>query len=313
MRISLWSLLFLGLIQLLVADPASAQNVRTWVASTGNDTVGCGSILNPCRTLQFGVNQTNANGEVDVKDSAGYGSIVINNPITIINDSGTAGVLAASGGVGIDINLSSGGQVSIKGLTVEGAGVGSTGIRFQGTGNLLLDNVRITNFTNAGLLFEPSGSSNLYYETGTVSNIAGPGINIAPSTLGSTDVVQATLALASGVNTTGYQVTGDGLSSTASILVTIWGGTIFDNSTGLNISSSGAATNVMVHNVVAQGNTTGYQVTGSAATLALGNSVIAANATPTAVTSGGSLSSFKDNYLVNNKNAAATATSISKY
>jgi len=47
--------------------------------------------------------------------------------------------------------------------------------------------------------------------------------------------------------------------------------------------------------------------------LALGNSVIAANTTPTAVASGGTLSTFKDNYLVNNKNSAATATTISKY
>lgn len=126
--------------------PAYALNTRTWVSGNGVDQPGCGPIANPCRTLQYGHDQTNAGGEVNFKDSAGYGSVVITKAINIIADGVFAGVLGSAGGNAITVDAGVTDTVVLRGLSIEGAGVAINGILFTSGGTLAIANCLVLNF-----------------------------------------------------------------------------------------------------------------------------------------------------------------------
>src|SRR6202790_5104987 len=90
----------------LPAAPAQALNARSFVSGHGADTNAC-TLASPCRTFAVAFGNTNAGGEIDVLDPAGYGALTINKAISIVNDGvGTAGVLAPAAGNGITITTS---------------------------------------------------------------------------------------------------------------------------------------------------------------------------------------------------------------
>src|SRR5471032_56427 len=121
----------LTFVGVLYAAPAQAQNARSFVSGHGSDAAAC-TLAAPCRTLAHAFSLTNAGGEIDVLDPAGYGSLTIDRAISIVNDGvGTAGVIVPSGGTGIIINAGPNEAVSLRGLSIEGAGVGQTGIQFN--------------------------------------------------------------------------------------------------------------------------------------------------------------------------------------
>src|SRR5450631_1958835 len=100
----------------LYAAPAQAQNARSFVSGHGSDAAAC-TLASPCRTLAAAFAVTNASGEIDVLDPAGYGALTINKAISIVNDGvGTAGVIVPSAGTGITINAGSSDAVSLRGL-----------------------------------------------------------------------------------------------------------------------------------------------------------------------------------------------------
>src|SRR5471030_2761015 len=84
----------------LYAAPAQAQNARSFVSAHGLDTNAC-TLAAPCRTLAAAFAATNASGEIDVLDTAGYGPLTITKAISIINEGSIASVLVPSGGDGI--------------------------------------------------------------------------------------------------------------------------------------------------------------------------------------------------------------------
>src|SRR5438034_6164872 len=87
-----------ALAAILPAAPVRAQNVASFVSGHGVDSNPC-TLAAPCRSFQRAHDMTNANGEIDVLDPAGYGSLTITKAISIVNDGiGTARVIAPSGG-----------------------------------------------------------------------------------------------------------------------------------------------------------------------------------------------------------------------
>src|SRR5262249_52436544 len=131
-----------ALALLLPAASANAQLARTYVsAATGVDNGNCDRPT-PCRTFQFAHDATLANGEITVLDPGGYGSVVINRTISIINDGvGEAGALVSGGGTGITVNGGVGDAVNLRGLTVKGIGFGGgKGIVFNSGKSLTIEN-----------------------------------------------------------------------------------------------------------------------------------------------------------------------------
>lgn len=174
----------------LLASPAHALNARTWISGTGSDDADCGAIATPCRTLQFAHNQTFIGGQINVKDSAGYGSVAITKAITIVGDGSLSGVLAPSGEAAITIDAGSNDKVVLRGLTVDGGGVGVNGIVFNSGGALDITNCVVQNTvasganTGNGILLRASSdnTTTLINISGTiVSNHANHGIAYSPA------------------------------------------------------------------------------------------------------------------------------------
>src|ERR1700709_1168884 len=111
----------------LLAASAQARNGRSFVSGHGLDSNAC-TLAAPCRTFAVAFTHTNAGGEIDVLDTAGYGPLVIDKSISIVNDGAIASVLVPSGGTGITITAGANDAVSLRGLTIEGAGIGLFGI-----------------------------------------------------------------------------------------------------------------------------------------------------------------------------------------
>jgi hypothetical protein len=147
------------LVSLLHAMPAQAQNTRTFVSGHGSDSNPC-TLASPCRSFQAAFNVTNPGGELDVLDTAGYGTLTISYGVSIINPVGVvASIAVPSGGTGITISAPASDTVILRGLTVEGAGVGLYGINFTFGGRLEIIDSVIRNFTNTGVIAEPSAAN----------------------------------------------------------------------------------------------------------------------------------------------------------
>lgn len=176
-------------IGLVLSTPAFALNTRTWVSGVGTDQAGCGPIANPCRTLQYAHDVTSAGGEINFKDSAGYGALNITKAINVVNEGGAiAGVLAPSGNSALTINAGNGDAVVLRGLTIEGAGVGANGVVFNSGGSLLIGNCFVQGFAGSdenhgnGILFKHTvGIPQIVITDTTVSNNGWTGVLFRPT------------------------------------------------------------------------------------------------------------------------------------
>ena len=111
----------------LAAD-ASALSIRTFVSGAGSDAGAC-TLAAPCRTFQYAHDQTMPNGEIAILNTAGYGKLTITKAISIVNPGGPEGAIAVQAGdTAITVNAGVSDKVSLRGLTLDGQGVGVTGI-----------------------------------------------------------------------------------------------------------------------------------------------------------------------------------------
>src|SRR5882757_8156112 len=148
------SLLALG----LHAAPASALNGRTWVSGLGNDANPC-TRTQPCLTFQGAHDKTAAGGEIDVLDPGGFSAVTITKAISIVNEGvGVAGIRSGSAIPAITISAGASDKITLRGLTIDGAGVGTNGIVFNTGASLNVQNCVIRGFTNDGIHFVPNAS-----------------------------------------------------------------------------------------------------------------------------------------------------------
>ena len=176
----------LALAATLPAVPAQALTSRAWVSGLGTDAPSCGGVTTPCRTPQYAHdNIVAAGGEIDIHDPAGYGAITITKAISIVNDGvGTAGMLAPAAGNAITINAGASDAIQLRGLTIEGAGVGYNGIVFNSGGSLTVTNCVAQNFVYSGsfpsgvgvLIQSTSGAVDFSITNTIVTNDGGAGI-----------------------------------------------------------------------------------------------------------------------------------------
>src|SRR5215472_16479947 len=118
----------------LATTPANAR-ARVFVASYGNDSNPC-TFGSPCKTFQVAVNAVDAGGEVTAIDSAGFGPINITQAVTITSPDGVeAGIVPAAFGTAITINAGANDAIVLRGLTLNGSGIGDTGVTFASGGS----------------------------------------------------------------------------------------------------------------------------------------------------------------------------------
>jgi hypothetical protein len=285
----------------LSAAPAEASANRSFVSGKGTDAGAC-PVTAPCRTFAFALTQTNARGEIDVLDPAGYGTVTVNKSISIVNDgAGVAGIQTVAGATGVTINAAASDSVHLRGLTIEGLRSGSSGIQFNTGGNLAIENCVVRNFANRGINISPSTSSSFSVSNTIVSNNASNGIVVQPT--GSAVVTSVPSKVTANNNAERVLV-----NSTLTFVVSL-NVVIIDSEASNNTNSCIAAvgsivnplgTSAVLRNAVASYNGTGLFAS-QVAILRVAHSVATGNSTGVN-TSGGTIQSYGDNDIDRNTN-----------
>src|SRR5687767_14288191 len=138
------------LVFLLVAMPASAQPVRTFVSSSGNDANPC-SLSAPCRNFGAAINAVASGGEVVALDSAGYGPVTITRPVSVIAAPGIHAAIAPTTGIAIEINAAQSDVVVLRGLSLNSQGA-AYGVYFLEGNTLHIERCVINRFSISGVI-----------------------------------------------------------------------------------------------------------------------------------------------------------------
>jgi Right handed beta helix region len=292
----------------LLTSPAEAQQrERDFVASYGSDSNPC-SFTQPCRTFQAAVNAVLAGGEITAIDSAGFGAIVINKAVTITSPAGVeASIAPIANSTAIEIDAGPNDAVAIRGLTLEGAATGRSGVIFNSGGALEIQNCIIRNFTDTGVFVDPTTFMTLLIQDTLIADNPTAGITVQPPQplavtatfdrltvvnngygifLGGSPsngyVIEATISNSTinASSTTGI-VTMSSSSHGGEVFVGIHDVTISSGGfLGTAISASGPGTLVTISRVMAFNNSTGIVISGGAFVDTAGNNDLKGNATP---------------------------------
>src|SRR5262245_9760486 len=162
-------------LAVLAVVPPGWAAARTFVSGAGNDANPC-SLTAPCRTFVAALGATDTGGEIVVLESAGYGPVAINKPVSIVAPPGVYAGITATVGTAVSVNAGSNAVVVLRGLVLNGLG-GTQGIVFNsGQGSALhLENLVISGFTQAGVT-TPGGGA--LFVKDTISRGNGIGISI---------------------------------------------------------------------------------------------------------------------------------------
>ncbi len=287
------------LFSLLVAlSPAHALSNRAWVSGHGTDAAGCGAPASPCRTFQYvHDNIVAAGGEIDVLDPAGYGPIVINKALSIVNDGvGTAGVQAASGNA-IAINAGASDVVTLRGLDIDGLGTGAYGILFNSGMALTIQNSVIRHFQSAGVLFNPNASSALAITDTLVADNSLDGIYVGSGAQADFYRVQASR------NAEGFAVFGDNITASADNCAA------YNNTIGYDVQ--GASTFSLFNSIASNNFHQGLSAYGSGAILRIAHSMVTGNGVGWTV-NGAVIDTYSDNYIDGNGVSVGSLTPINR-
>src|SRR5882762_2594071 len=119
------NVLTIAVLTLACTSVASAAP-RTWVSGTGSDANPC-TRSSPCATFTGALAKTTAGGEINCVDAGDYGMVTIGKAITI-DCAGTLGsILVPPGGDGITIEAGSSDVITLRNLSIDGAGGFITG------------------------------------------------------------------------------------------------------------------------------------------------------------------------------------------
>jgi hypothetical protein len=233
-----------------------------------------------------------------VLDPGGYGAITITKAISI-QGHGYAGISVgmAQSGVTIFANLPD--IINLRGLIIDGAGVGPNGISFTSGQSLTVENCVIRNLTMFGIEYNPNTTSSLAVLDTFVAN-NNFGIEVAPTGSGTVTAVFTRVEADDnhfGIVVSGFNSAGGKINATAVDSVVAG-----NSNTGfhVNTQSGGATTNLMIFRSVAANNFIGVTADAAGATGAtvwFAQSMVTGNGTGFNTAPGGVFNSYGDNYL----------------
>jgi hypothetical protein len=165
---------------LAAAGPAGAQATRTWISGVGDDVNPC-SRTAPCKTFAGAISKTASGGEIDALDPGGFGSVTITKSITLDGGFGQNASILATGVNGISIVVG-GVNVSIRNLSIQGAGTGVNGILLTGAGSLHIEHCIIANFTGDGIHLAPNSAAQVFVDDTISRGNVGSGLSAMGTT-----------------------------------------------------------------------------------------------------------------------------------
>jgi len=241
------SLLAVAVAVLVVgSSEGHAQATRTWVSGVGDDANPC-SRTAPCKTFAGAISKTQAGGEISVLDPGGFGYLTITKSISIVAR-GVEGSVLVSGANGITINAGPNDEVTLHGLTIEGLGTGTNGVRVLSARAVHISNCIIRGFQNAG---------------------SGRGVAVEPTVPTRVNISDCTIVK----NQQGIFVSPQASGRAGVVLNRV---TISDSSLQAIRAERGTAT-VFMSNSVISGNNVSLGTGGAAKIISFGNNVIADN------------------------------------
>ncbi len=294
---------------LFVSLPAHAQLTRTFVSSSGVDTNPC-TVAAPCATFAQAYSQVMANGIVAALDPGKYGPLTITGPVTI-DGNGWASITAPLNGVGILIEAGTSDNVILRGIAIDGAGVGAGGVEFGG-GALAMIECIIRNMDGDGLLFISGGAT---LETLAVADShfidnSGAGARLITFTSGT---VTASF-IRTEFSGNGYGLQLEGFTGSSGTLSATASDSVFaNNSFGVvaQVAGGSSVANLFVTSSQITGNLGGVIALGAAAnsTIWLGKSTVAGNAQGFSIANG-VINSYGDNYFADNGTNTGSLTPV---
>lgn len=300
--------IILAAILVTFASPAFAQATRTWVSGVGDDVNPC-SRTAPCKTFAGAISKTAVGGEINVLDSAGYGTVTITKSITIDGSGAHASILAALVN-GVTIN-GAGITVTLRNLSINGANTTTgNGVRIINAAAVIIDNVVIENFGGS----PPSHGRGVSIETSTADvrvtiqnsdlhNNFGIGIHSNPSA-GNVILVVDNVRVSKGDFSS--------IQLRANTKATINGATLTNSRLGGGVTTELSTVTAYVSNSILSNNAYGvFNGNAGAPTVVLHDNVITGNTTDGIKINGGSVFTFGNNAIRGNAgNEAPTAPAI---
>ena len=273
------------------ATIAEAQATRTWVSGVGDDVNPC-SRTAPCKTFAGAISKTATNGEINCLDPAGYGAVTVTKSITIDCED-TQGSILSSGTTGVIVNITSAADAkkgfTLRGVSINGAGTGTFGVRVLAANFVQLDEVVIQGVITHGISVETAAfTPEMYVQDTHIRNYGNAGINafITGGTLNlqiagtqinaNTGALGVNLSSNTKATITGSQIHGNSTAGVQSVAaeVSIVRSTISGNGTG--VLSNAGATSRLFSSIVTQ-NTTGINTSGGGIVVSHVSNVIAGN------------------------------------
>lgn len=270
----------------LPSQAAAATSPVAWVSKQmGNDAAGCGAVASPCKTFQYAHdNVVVAGGTIIVRDAGGYGPLVINKSVSIVNEGGVpAGIFGAPGDA-IVIQAGTGDKVLIKGLVIDGAGTGLNGVHVTAAlSSLTVTDCTFEGFAGSGsgptgngvLVDHPAGHIYLAVTNSLFTRYGGAAISVNPQGSGSVAGFAKNIQAARG--NYGFSI---GASSTTGVVdMTIEDSVVFNNVHG--VISSGAKSTVRINRVTSTQNSNDLLTISGGQLISLGTNLFATGTSPT--------------------------------
>ncbi len=277
-RISFFNTLTIALFVLAFSTLAAAQATRTWVSGVGDDVNPC-SRTAPCKTFAGAISKTAAAGEINALDPGGFGTITITKSLTI-DGSGTFASILAAGTTGVTVNAGVNDVVTLRGLSINGAGTGITGVRILQAKTVIIEDCVIFGFVGTGTSgrgisdVRTSGVGNLYVTNTTIRNNSQSHIVINPTLTATVNAAITNVRLENSTANSGLAVL-----TAANVLIrdSVISGNV---SFGIVAEELGGAVDVNVENCSITNNGTGVSTTANGTPfIRLSNTMITGNST----------------------------------
>ena len=279
------------------AAPAEAGINRAFISGAGVNSVTCGAVATPCKTLQYvHDNIINWSGEIVITGPGEYGPVTITKALSIANQgSGVASLTQPlTGQNAIWIKAAAGDSVSLTGLTLEGLGAAASGVFYQSGASLRMVDCVVRRFKNVAVYAAPSGAGKVIMTNNTLAD-SGGGVLLAP--------FQSFSAAISGLkvanNGNGLELSGRNAPTGTSIYAIATDNIGSGNASAfLSTSIAGKAIPTLaLDRAFASGN--GFGVTANRGNIRLSNSIIDGNGYGVSISSG-VVFSAKNNSVVDN-------------
>ena len=297
--------LFLATAGIAAFDASAAPAQRTFVSGAfGVDSNPC-SVTMPCRQFSVALANTQPGGEIVVLDSAGYGTVLINQAVTIVAPPGVyAGISVISPSLaGITINVGAADKVTLRGLTITGiSGTLFAGIQFNSGAALYVENVAVSGFNTGG--------------SGIVAGASNALLVVSDSSLrdNTSGLVtgNSVTALTLSVERTTFERNGTGANIRGNTTGEIRGSRVTDGSNGVFAGQAGFAATLHVNDCTISNNTASgvaATVSGTSGTaISVVSSQISGNGTGIAATNSGNTVYASDTTITRNTTGLAAAS-----